>query len=244
VSRWSSTPFLAWLIVALLLAAGSINWFLLRPHNSLPSRGEAALPLPSVKGPLILKLELVWRDYDIVQIVTPTADFEARRQAIADARAGNTYDTFLFVPCYTLLILGLGALAAAAGKGFDRWFVAIVAGAALVAIADWLENAGIANALDHLERTGVQAGDALAISNPALVKWTLLPAVLAVVSAQLCRASRWWTLALGAITGVLAALMVVGLTAYARERLADSGSRTTALMTTTTPGRHLDRIPR
>jgi hypothetical protein len=216
----SSVARLFWLVLLLLAAAACINGFLLRPHNTLPSRGSAPLPLPAVNGPPILKLELAWRDADVAQIVAPTPARGATLANIADARAGNRFDTLLFVPCYSLLLIALGALAAAAGPGRDRWFTAIVIGVIVVAAGDWLENLGIARVLDHLSTGGVQPGDARAISNPALVKWIALPVVLTLIAVHFFRARRWWTAGFGLVSIVLAGLIAVGFMAYARERLA------------------------
>src|SRR5438034_8619590 len=108
------------LSAVLLLVAVAVSALLLRPHNQLPARGNAPLPIASVKGPAILKLELVWRDEDITAILAPatndsTHDRAVRERDIADARAGNTYDTLLFVPSYSLLLIALAALAGAVG---------------------------------------------------------------------------------------------------------------------------------
>jgi hypothetical protein len=209
---------LGWLVLALVVSAALINILLLRPSNRLPGRGNAPLPLCSVPGPPVLQLELAWRDDDLVKILAPTADVAARLRNIADARAGNRIDTLLFVPDYALLLIALAGFAAASGRGFDRWFIAIVVLALVIAAADWAENLGISRVLDHLERGGVQPGDARGISNPALVKWSLLPVVLALLGAQLLRAGTLGAGALGVATLVLAAVIAYGLAQYARER--------------------------
>jgi hypothetical protein len=77
---------------------------------------------------------------------------------------------------------------------------------------------GISRALDHLEHGGVQAGDARAISNPALVKWSLLPVALLLISAQFFRARTLGAGALGVATLGLAAIIAYGLGEYAQER--------------------------
>jgi hypothetical protein len=217
MNRWPPVRYLIALVIALLVTAGCVNWFLLRPHNDFPARGDAALPLPAVRGPAILKLELAWRDEDVTQILAPAADPEAIRRTIADARAGNWADTWLYVPSYSLLLITLGALGAAAGRS-NRWLTAIVIGAVIVAVGDWLENLGISRALDHPESGGIRPGDARAISNPALVKWIMLPVVLGLISTQLFTARRWWTVALGTVSLALALYITFALSAYARER--------------------------
>lgn len=208
----------AWLIVALLVSGLCINVLLLRPHNSLPCRGNAPVPLCSVQGPPILQLELVWRDNDVVTILAPTADAATTQRNIDDARLGNWYDSLLFVPDYALLLVALAAFAATLGRGFDRWFMVIVVVVVIIAAGDWAENLGISRALDHLEHGGVQAGDARAISNPALVKWSLLPVVLLLISAQFFRARTVGAGALAVATLALAAVIAYGLQEYARER--------------------------
>jgi hypothetical protein len=212
-----STTF-AWLALALVVLGLCINVLFLRPHNRLPCRGNAPLPLCSVQGPPVLQLELVWRDDDVVKILAPTANAAANQRNIDDARSGNWIDTLLFVPDYALLLVALGAFAATSRRGFDRWFLAIVVVVVVIAAGDWAENLGISRALDHLEHGGVRAGDARAISNPALVKWSLLPVVLLLITAQLFRAGTLGAGALGLATLVLAALIAYGLEAYAQER--------------------------
>lgn len=211
--------FAPWLVVALIAAGAAINVLLLRPHNSLPCRGNAPLPLCSVQGPPVLQLELAWRDDDIVKILAPEPATLQRN--IDDARAGNRIDTLLFVPTYALLLVALGGLAATRGRGFDRWFVAIASLAVVIAAADWAENYGITQALDHLQTGAVHSGDARAISNPALVKWFLLPVVLLLISVQLFKTLSLGPSALGLATLLLAAAIGYGLAQYARERFGD-----------------------
>src|SRR2546430_5794389 len=89
--------------IVLLLLAGLINALLLKPHNSLPGRGAKPLPIPNLVGGPVVQLELARSEQDIrdILMVGNTA------QNVSDARAGNKYDTFLFIPAYSALLLVL-----------------------------------------------------------------------------------------------------------------------------------------
>jgi len=200
----------AWqlLIVVLLLfgvtlGAGSR---LVAPHNKLPSRGNAPLPMKSLDGP-ILQLELARNEADIRQILTPPgSDAETWPKNVADARAGNRADSLVFIPLYTLSLMATGLLAARAHAAWVFWvFVVAAAG---VAAFDYVENAGIERTLDHIEKGGgPQPGDAAAIANPSKVKWVLLTVLLLAEGIAAATSNntvvRWFSIAPLLLAGVL-----------------------------------------
>jgi len=133
----------------------------------------------------ILQVELA-RNEDDLRAVFMAGDIA---QNLRDARSGNLLDSFLFIPGYAGFLLAAGLLLA--GADSQRFRVALLAALfviPVIAICDWVENLGIANTLDHIERDHMpHAGDALRISGPSMIKWALLAAVLIIYGLT----SRW-----------------------------------------------------
>jgi hypothetical protein len=160
----------------LLIAALTIGRILIKPRNSLRGRGDAPLPMKSLGTAPVLQLELVRKDQDISAILTK-GDVRAN---VADARAGNWIDTWLFIPLYASSLLLMGTFLT---RGETRWPEALlwfsILAVCTIAICDWTENAGIERTLRHIEANNVpQAGDAKAIALPSRIKWILLAVVL------------------------------------------------------------------
>ena len=162
----------------LLMAALIIGRFLIKPRNDLPGRGDAPLPIKSLGTAPILQLELARTEQDISAVLTK-GDVKTN---IADARAGNQMDTWLFIPLYSgsLLLMGISLT-----RGETRWPGALlwfsILAVCIIAICDWTENAGIERTLNHIEaRSAPQPGDAHAIAFPSRIKWVLLAVVLLV----------------------------------------------------------------
>jgi len=163
-------------VVGLFVVTIGAGNFLVAPHNRLPSRGGAELPMKSLKGST-LQLELARNEADIRQILMPGGDRKATLQNVADARAGNRGDSVYFIPLYTLSLMVTGLLVA---RGHAAWvFWLFVGAAAGVAVFDYVENAAIERTLGHIENGGgPEAGDAAAIATPSKVKWVLLTILL------------------------------------------------------------------
>jgi hypothetical protein len=163
---------------ALLIAAILAGRFLIKPKNDLPGRGGAPLPMKSLGTAPILQLELARNEQDISAIVT-TGEVKTN---IADARAGNRLDTWLFIPLYagSLLLMGIFlSRGEIRWPGASLWFSILAVGT--IAISDWTENAGIERTLQHIEANQApQSGDAAAIAVPSRIKWILLAVVLLV----------------------------------------------------------------
>ncbi len=89
----------------LLIAAMLVGRFLIKPRNDLPGRGDVPLPMKSLGTAPILQLELARNEQDIAAILIKG---EVKTN-IADARAGNRLDTWLFIPLYagSLLLTGI-----------------------------------------------------------------------------------------------------------------------------------------
>jgi hypothetical protein len=206
--------------ILLLLAGVAIDVYGLQPHNRLPCRPEQpGLPLKSIGGGPVLQLELVWRDDDIATILDPTNEPAIRKGDLSDARRGNEIDSWLFIPTYSGLLLALAALAAVSSAWPGRrLFLAVGLGIGLAAAADWSENHAITQALDHLTTGASHVGDAVRISTPALVKWSLIGLVLTVIGAWFIKAARWWTVVVGALLVGVAVFDAYGLISYACER--------------------------
>src|SRR5258706_403515 len=162
----------------LLIAALAVGYFLIKPKNDLHGRGGAPLPMKSLGTAPILQLELARNEQDISEILTKGKV----ATNIADARAGNRYDTWLFIPLYagSLLLMGISL-----SRGDTRWPKALlwfsILAVSTIAICDWTENAGIERTLNHIDATSApQPGDAGAISLPGRTKWILITVVLLV----------------------------------------------------------------
>jgi hypothetical protein len=202
--------------VFLLLAV--VAGTLIAPYNRLAGRGKARLPISSLSQKPILQIELARQDLDLVDILAPG---DTKRN-LHDARVGNDLDTFFFIPAYTGLLLSVGLLLL---RSDQRWQKLKLVGAVAVpvaAVCDWLENAGITATLDHFGSNGAPLpGDAMHISRPSLVKWTLLSIILSIYGICALRNLipwRWARLGMAAI-GVggtlLGAWIAVMLTRYA-----------------------------
>ena len=168
-------------VVVLTALAITLGQVFIAPHNSLPARTGAPLPMKSLKG-AILQLELARNERDLTEILLPGSDSEARRRNVEDARAGNRADSVFFIPLYTLALAATGLLVVRghASSG-ARLFGVFVAVSVAIAAFDYVENAGIERTLRHIEQSGTpQPGDAAAIANASRVKWVLLTALLAV----------------------------------------------------------------
>jgi hypothetical protein len=196
-----------------------VGAMLIGPHNKLPYRGNAPLPMKSLGKMPILQIELARKDSDLVQVFTP-GDL---RRNLDDARKGNTLDTFLFIPAYSGLLIMTGLILA---REDERWcamlvLVALVA-VPLAAVCDWMENHGIFVTLDHFQQAGhPQPDDATRISTPSLVKWTTLALVFLIYGvAAFRRLGTWnWPFAVIGVLGVgLGAILVCTLIRYLCER--------------------------
>jgi hypothetical protein len=207
-----------WILLALLFAFGvAVAVFLIGPHNNLPGRGGPQnLPIRSLGEKPILQIELSWKDAQLSAILLK--GYASRN--VADARVGNVFDTFLFIPTYSMFLLVMGLLLARGdahpSAGLFWITLALVS---LIAAADWCENAGIERALTHFEaQQAPDAGDALRISNPSVVKWVLLGVLLA----GLGSVGFWRVTAGGRVLALASALLGMGvlfqLVMYFRER--------------------------
>jgi hypothetical protein len=189
-----------------------VGALLISPHNKLPCRGNAPLPMKSLGKMPILQVELARKDSDLVRVFTP-GDL---KRNLTDARKGNTLDTFLFIPAYSGLLISIGLILA---RGDERWramlvLIALVA-VPLAAACDWIENTGISKVLDKLEAgKPLVDSDATRTSTPSLINWTTLALVLVFDGvAALRHASTWsWPRGVIAVTGVgFGAILVVTL---------------------------------
>src|SRR5947209_8385580 len=118
-------------VVFLAIAAAGAR--LIGPHNKLPGRNNAGLPIPRLGGAPILNVELA-RNEDDLRAVLMTGD-TARN--LDDARAGNRYDTWLFIPGYAGFLLTAGLLLARVNH--SRIVLLAALALSVVAIADWTE---------------------------------------------------------------------------------------------------------
>ena len=198
-----------WIAVALLIFVSIVNIALLRPNNQLVCRDTSPLPIPHLVGGPVVQLELA-RSEDDIRSVLMAGDTE---ENVKDARQGNRYETFLFIPGYTALFLVLARL-------IDRRRFAIAACAiCLAAVSDWVENAGIERTLTHIESTGQpQPGDANAISRPSIVKWSLLSVILLGLGVTAIRRHSAGMVALGSVLLFSGAAVLVQLAIYFPER--------------------------
>lgn len=198
------------------LAAVVAGSLLLGPHNALPGRGTAALPIDSLPERPILQVELA-RDAADLRAILDVGD---RAANIEDARAGNAIDSWLFIPGYAGLLAVIGL--ALHGSSSPRWKPLILAAIVLAAVAagaDWRENVGIERALDHFEHgRAFQDGDALSIRGPSIVKWLLLVVVLAGYGAAALAERPWWRQATGLVLLAGAASLLVWFGPYCIDR--------------------------
>lgn len=196
--------------VALIVCAATINIFLLKPHNDLTGRKTDALPIPNVVKSPVIQLELARSEKDIREIlmVGDTA------KNISDARAGNHADTYLFIPCYTMLLVVLTVLILRSGPLLYLLLLAIC----ITALCDWAENAGIERTLNHIEQSQQPlAGDALRISHPSIAKWSLVSVILLVLGGFAIGRGTWGMRALGLLLTIQGAAVFVQLVFYFRE---------------------------
>ena len=200
---------LALAFLALTVVAGT----LIKPHNALEGRKDAALPMDLGKllgDHPVFQIELARDESDLCTVLNK-GDWNKN---LCDARIGNELDTFLFIPGYSGLLLFLGLLV---GRQVPKWrtLVSVIAlvVAPLIAILDWLENAGITVALNHFQASQTfLAGDAVRISNPSFVKWALIASILLVYFLALFANVRKISWAYRLIA--LAALSLSGITFY------------------------------
>jgi hypothetical protein len=210
--------FLAAVFFCLIL----LGTVLISPHNQLPCRGNARLPLGSLGERPILQVELAWKACQLACVLTPGNQV----RNVADARTGNNLDTFLFIPAYAGFLVTLGLILARrdlTGRGMLRVIALVIV--PLAAVCDWMENRGIAIVLIKLENhVPLANSDALWISTPSLLKWCLLAFVLIIygfTGLRRVRSPDRKSISLGAISalalsaGVMLAYMLVR---YGSER--------------------------
>jgi len=172
-----STRELVVTLVLLVLFGAGVAILLLGPRNELKGRGgNQDLPIKSLGTKPIQQIELARNEADLRLILLKGN----ARQNVTDARAGNIFDTFLFIPTYTAALLLMALLVARGGVRDQRelfWIMVILV--AVIAVTDWSENAGIERTLNHIDSgRGIQADDANYISYPSMVKWTVIGLVL------------------------------------------------------------------
>ena len=212
----------------LLIALVAIAQCALTPHNSLPHRVEAPLPIKSLGGNPVLQIELSWRARQLACIVDPRGTGDSLQANLDDVAEGNTIDSFAFIPTYSVLLLALAALGLVANERRHMWlFLASAAIVSIAAVADWLENVGILEVTRHFAANPVHRAhlmapdlDALDVSESALVKWSALVVVLGLVGAQFAIARRWWSWLLALAAWATAVLVASMLVVYAHERMA------------------------
>ncbi len=165
-----------------------------------------------------MQIELAWTEADLMKIFSP-GDIKAN---LRDARAGNNFDTYLFIPAYMGFLISLGLLL---GR-FTRLSSAIpllivILIVPIISICDWSENFGIARAIHHIEVHGnPDVGDAVRISSPSLIKWTLTAVVLAAFGIEAFYTVNWKWFPLAAALVFLSLWIAFVLCSYARERWA------------------------
>lgn len=210
-----STRFLGYLAIG-FLGLGILSSVLIAPYNALPGRGTERLPMHSLGQKPILQIELSRNEPDLAFILQ-CGDTRAN---LRDAMIGNNLDTFLFIPSYTGLLLCLALLLSRFTKLTSPALpLAVLLLVPIIALSDWTENFGIARTIHHVEsESAPSAGDALRISTPSLIKWTLTAVVLIVlgVEALYVRSLKWVPLA--AVLIFVGAWIAVILSSYGRER--------------------------
>jgi hypothetical protein len=227
IDRLLSVHVLSVASALVLIALLAIAQCALTPHNSLPHRVDAPLPLESVGANPVLQIELSWRARQLACIVDPRGTGEGLQANLDDVAAGNAIDSFAFIPTYSVLLLALGALGLVANERRHTWlFLTIAAIVSIAAVADWLENVGILEVTRHfaaspVHRPHVMAPDldALDVSESALVKWSAVVVVLGLIGAQFAIARRWWSWLLALAAWATAALVASMLVVYAHERM-------------------------
>jgi hypothetical protein len=227
IDRLLSVHVLSVAAALLLIALVAIAQCGLAPRNSLPHRPQAPLPLKSIGTNPGVQIQLSWQARQLACIFDPTGTGEGLTANLDDVGTVNAIDSFAFIPVYAVLLATLAALGFVANERRHAWlFIAIVAAAGVVTVADWLENVGILEVTRHLAGNPLHRAhpihpdlDALDLSESALVKWSATVVVLGLIGAQFVMARRWWSWLLGlaaCATAVLVASLLVG---YARERM-------------------------
>ena len=185
---------------------------LIIPHNQLPGRQNAPLPMPEIGKAPVFQLELARNEYDLRALLM-TGDIHRN---LADARAGNRLDSWLFIPAYAGLLLTSGIWLASRNARLSPAILALtLVVIPVIAACDWLENAGITRAIDHIESDGQpQAGDANRISTPSIIKWTLLTIVLAGYGLIAVRPGRWWEVVIGVAFLLSSVVLAIPLGRY------------------------------
>jgi hypothetical protein len=189
---------------------------LIAPHNALKARGPEPLPIHSLGKQPVLQIELAWTEQDLLKIFRPGNT----KVNLYDANVGNHWDTFLFIPSYTGLLITVGLLIARSPRLSGQWplFIALLLTPA-IAICDWRENWGIARAIHHMEVQGrPEPGDALRISTPSLIKWTLTMAVCALFGMEALYTRNWKWFPVAGVFILLSVGIAFVLCSYARER--------------------------
>jgi hypothetical protein len=196
-----------------------VGAYMLGPYNKLSGRNGAELPIKVLGNRPVLQIELSRRDTDLSAVL---AAGDLKRN-LRDARAGNTIDTFLFIPAYSGTLLFLGLLLARRDEAWRNFllFVALLA-VPTAGICDWLENAGISATLDHFESGGMPlTGDAVRISVPSLIKWWTLTFILIAYSVAIFHriaAQDWIFILIGASSAILGLLTLLTLLRYGFAR--------------------------
>jgi hypothetical protein len=209
------TRYLAYLAFG-FLGLGILTSILIAPYNALPGRGTEKLPMHSLGQKPILQIELSRNESDLAHILQ-RGDTSAN---LRDAMIGNNLDTFLFIPSYTGLLLCLTLLLSRFTKFTSPALpLAVLRRVPIIALSDWTENWGIARTIHHIKSEGAPtAGDALRISTPSLVKWTLTAIVLMVLGVEALYVRSWKWVPLAAVLIPLGSWIAVILSSYARER--------------------------
>jgi hypothetical protein len=199
-----------------LLAAAVTGTILIGPYNRLSGRGAAKLPMRSMGDRPILQLELA-RSEDDVRAVLMVGD---QGKNLHDASVGNALDSFLFIPAYAGFLFAVGLLLSRTDAQWESLLSALaVVAVPVIALCDWTENLGIANVIGHIQHTGEpRAGDAMRISVPSLVKWSLLTVTLLAYGASAVRNANAWRLPLGIMLIVAGLLLATMLVRYLPER--------------------------
>jgi hypothetical protein len=197
------------------LALAVFGGWKIGPYNELPDR-KPGDKLPMELGRLgnrpVIEIELARNESDLIAVLKSGEHWEKN---LENAKRGNELDTFLFIPGYAGLLLFLGLLV---GCQVPQWRSALsviaLVGAPLIAILDWLENAGITATLNHFGAVPhmPQVGDAVRISDPSFVKWTLIASILLFYFLALFANARKISWAYRLIA--LAALSLSGITFY------------------------------
>jgi hypothetical protein len=210
--------------------------------DSSLNQPAAKMPLSSVPKRPGLQMQLAWTDTQLDAIVSPTMPSQqlapaARRLLRDEIVYRTTIDSLAFVPLYTAFFIVLAALAQAAHKPKATvLLIAVVAGVAIMAVADWLENIAIIEAAEHLSAGTLSVTDARDISESSLVKWSAQAIVLAAIGWLMVTARLWWTWLLGLAAFAVAAATAYVLIAYAHERLTVQGATAAIVMERTALG--------